>query len=138
MSVYFDDGATLGADVAAGDPAVVGWNNAKGAGAGQGDDGVRALTDEAGAATGITVAWSCQDIEVTPETGDGTVGDRTMMALGCRSWMGMGDAAFALTGLAAAFPNGYDVIAYVGHGGGPAHRRHQRPPARQPLSRGRK
>jgi len=118
VSVSFDDNATLAALDVAGDPQTTGWNNALGAGPGQGADGTLAdLLDEGGASTGVSIDWSCQDIEVTPLSG-GSAADQAMMGQGCRAWMGMGDATITLHGLNAHFASGYTVIAYVGHGGG--------------------
>ena len=118
VSINFDDTASVGSEVAAGKVPTTNWNNALGDGPGQGSNGTLALEDEHGFAGGANAMWQCQDIEVTPETGSGTAGDQAMMSEGCRSWMGQGDASITLTGLATEFPNGYDVVLYIGHGGG--------------------
>lgn len=120
ISVSFDDVASLDPTEAAGRPAseTLQWNNARGAGAGQGDDGVLAdLVDSDNAVSGVSVAWTCQDIEVTNVTG-GSTGSQAMMTQGCRSWLGMGDATITFSGLDAHFPNGYDVVLFIGHGCG--------------------
>ena len=118
VSVNFDDTATLAAADIAGQVQTTNWNNALGAGVGQGDEGALAdLADEDAAATGISLSWSCQDIEVTPITG-GTAGDQAMMGMGCRSWMGMGDATVTVSGINAHFTTPYTLVVYVGQGGG--------------------
>lgn len=119
VSVNFDDNDRMTDDQSAGQSPTTGWVDAQGAGPGQDDDGTLSdLMDASGASTGISLEWSCQDIEVTPLTGEGSEGDRAMMSLGCRSWSGVGDGSVTFTGLATRFPSGYRAIVYVGHGGG--------------------
>jgi len=118
ISVSWDDGATLGATDVAGLPPTTGWNNALGFGPGQADQGVNGdLLDAGGAMTGVSVSWACQDVEATTPSG-GPSSDHTMMAMGCRSWTGQGDASFTFENLNAHFPDGYDVVVYIGRGGG--------------------
>lgn len=118
IGVSWDDSPTLEETDEAGQTPTASWNNALGAGPGQGDDGMKAdLVGADGVATGVAVSWSCQDIETTTLSG-GPSADHTMMLQGCRSWQGMGDATFTIENLNAHFPDSYDVVVYIGRGGG--------------------
>ena len=118
VAIRWSDSTTLGAADVAGFVPVANWNNALGAGPGQGDNGTKSgLKNRNGLATSVGVTWASQDVELTTITGGGA-GDQKMMGEGIRSWLSQGNASLTFTGLGVAFPGGYRMVIHVGRGGG--------------------
>jgi hypothetical protein len=63
------------------------------------------------------VTWSADDIGTTVLQGGGGVADRAIMTDGIRSRDDGDDVTVTLSGLSEAFPAGFRILVYIGHGG---------------------